>query len=761
MTIALHIIAKKNEEDLKRIIRDYGKYFDQIDIAIDQDLDCKIYGANVYKYEWDEKEKNRNYPSFDKKRNFLVSKCTCDYYLRLDTDDELPEPEKIKGLVDKMAKTKVDVLAVYYDYAKDKYGNSHASHYRETIIANNGKYHWNKAIHENIIPNEGGKPNIAIEKNFKIIHLVDKEHFAESQERNLKFLFEEYEETKDNPDPRTLAYLGRSLYPLGYLNEAKKFLEMHIKMSGWDEDRYMSWVLLADVYNDLKKPDTAIGCCQEALHERPDFPEAYLKLHELYYQQKQWNKAIHWGKLGMATKRPDSFTLIDESAYTWRPSLSMAYCYLMLDDAETANKFFQVVKKYNPNAEWIKEGEKTFEEALINKQYIEHFAWLVQFLKDKDATKIPVIFNTIPTEYRSNEVLARLKNISLPPNVWDKKSVVIFCGQAWEDWSPTSVISGIGGSEEAVIYLSQELAKIGWNVTVFNSCGDMEGEYDGVTYRPYYEFNPLDTFNVLVSWRNNIFNYYSLIANKKLLWLHDVPYEEQIKKGINLDKIFVLSQFHKSLLKDVPEEKICVSANGINLKDFEVNLQERNPKRMIYTSSYDRGIEYLLERWEDVRKEVPEAELHLFYGWDTYNKMLEKGARSPEFKDRMVKLMSQEGIVEHGRIGHKELVKELQKSWFWVYPSHFEEISCISAMKAQSAGCYPVCTDYAALKETVKGGAIITGSCRNEAVLDNYIKMLVSCLKSNPVINIDKNQFGWDKVAQQWTEVFNESTILK
>jgi len=44
---------------------------------------------------------------------------------------------------------------------------------------------------------------------------------------------------------------------------------------------------------------------------------------------------------------------------------------------------------------------------------------------------------------------------------------------------------GLGGSESAVILISKELQKQGFNVTVFNNCIDndcSEGIYDGVNY---------------------------------------------------------------------------------------------------------------------------------------------------------------------------------------------------------------------------------------------------------------------------------------
>ena len=54
---------------------------------------------------------------------------------------------------------------------------------------------------------------------------------------------------------------------------------------------------------------------------------------------------------------------------------------------------------------------------------------------------------------------------------WDNNSIVIYSNFPFhvEDWSPLSLNKGIGGSEEAIIYLSQELVKLGYQITIFGS----------------------------------------------------------------------------------------------------------------------------------------------------------------------------------------------------------------------------------------------------------------------------------------------------
>jgi Glycosyltransferase len=396
-----------------------------------------------------------------------------------------------------------------------------------------------------------------------------------------------------------------------------------------------------------------------------------------------------------------------------------------------------------------------------NHIYYKNFSNIVDLTYKLEPERLRDIVNIIPKKLFKDERFLAFKHKFGLPKKWSEKSVVIYCGQAWEEWSPSSVITGIGGSEEAVIYLSKELVKLGWEVTVFNSCGEMAGIYDGVEYCNWQEFNANDIFNIVISWRNNIF-IKNIPSKKKIIWLHDVPPKEQYSGDFlnTFDKVVTLSKFHDSLIpQEVPGFAKYISSNGINIEDFKCDGIERNPKRIIYTSSYDRGIIHLLEMWDDILKEVPDAELHLFYGWNTWMKMEEVGSRPKEYRLAMQKLMQKPNVFEHGRIGHKELVKEFFKSGIYAYPSHFEEISCISAMKAQACGCVALTTDYAALNETNKYGVKISGRAGEGDTNRNFKETLIDLLKhpekQEEYRNIaleHKEEWGWDRVAKDWSE---------
>lgn len=255
--------------------------------------------------------------------------------------------------------------------------------------------------------------------------------------------------------------------------------------------------------------------------------------------------------------------------------------------------------------------------------------------------------------------------------------IIFYCGYSIEEWSPKSQKSGIGGSEEATIEVSRELAKLGHEVTVYNRCGDDEGTYDGVKFENYEYFDETEA-DILILWREPDYVLkFKDVKAKKILWLHDTISELQILPVIHfLDHIFVLSTYHAGLYKNIPKEKLVVTQNGINLNHFKQKV-DRDPYKLVYGSSYDRGLLELLEMWQEIKLAVPEATLNVFYGWGGIDKQIEAGNEEfQNFKDRIEYLLKQEGIKHLGRISHDEVAKEFLSAGVWVYPCWFPEISC-------------------------------------------------------------------------------------
>jgi len=543
-----------------------------------------------------------------------------------------------------------------------------------------------------------------------------------------------------------------------------KFFNLHIERSGWKEDIYNSYLCLARAYHYLKQLDVAVACCYEAMELRADFPDSYLLLAEIKFTQKKWKDVIAWTTIGMGKDIPKfGLPIMVKSNYTYRPLGFASYAYLQLGEIDKAFKTVGVAKKIAPNNKDVIKQFEFVNDIYAENEFLKNFLYIKSYLEDRDKDKIKYLPDIVPSNLAKDDRFIQIRNAIVKPYKWKDNEIAIFCGQAWEDWSDPSVISGIGGSEEAVVYASREMAKLGFKVTVFNSCGDMDGEFNGVTYKNFYEFNPRDIFNTLIVWRGSLFGTGEIKAKKKIVWLHDVPSvnhfsEDELKE---IDKIIVLSKYHASLLGDsVPKEKILISTNGLNVKDFEALKDvKREPFRICYTSSYDRGLEHLLDRWEDIKQGCPEAELHIYYGWNTFDKICEGNKERMAWKESMVKKMEQDDIYEHGRVGQRRILKEMAKSHIFAYPCHFEEINCISVLKAQACGCFALTTNFGALKETNKYGIKINGNARDKKVLDSYIENLVYNLNQTHDEEKPKKileEYNWSNIIRRW----NEESIL-
>jgi len=307
--------------------------------------------------------------------------------------------------------------------------------------------------------------------------------------------------------------------------------------------------------------------------------------------------------------------------------------------------------------------------------------------------------------------------------------------------------------DEAVVQIAKQWYLLCKQVTVYCDCVDCEVIHEGVNYISFEKFNKKDKFNVFISWRRNFS--YLIDAVTKIYWIHDLP------RGIDLDDnmmnqtdwVVVLSEYHKSLLPDnVPAEKIFVSTNGLVPEQMDglPNIV-RSKYRIIYASSYDRGLEDLLNSWKDIKAAVPEAELHIYYGWNTYDIYLEEGIIGDTvWKDHMCELMMQEGVTEHGRIGHNELLIEYKKASILAYPCQYAgEINCIALSKAIACGCYPVTNDFAVLPERNITGTSVTNAA--------FIPAVITALKDTPELSEKEAKeyvakMAWNNVAKDWVD---------
>lgn len=354
-------------------------------------------------------------------------------------------------------------------------------------------------------------------------------------------------------------------------------------------------------------------------------------------------------------------------------------------------------------------------------------------------------------------------------NDTSKLDIIFFAGDGLEIWTPETVKkTGIGGSELMLLEQAKRFAKSGHRVRVYNSCGNLEGKYDGVEYYNTQKFNNLKCDVLIISRRADMLDdKYNIKAKLKLLWVHDV-FALNAKPNLLLkaDRILALSYWHKqNLIKqhNIHPDQVIITRNGIDLNRFNKKI-EKNKFKCINSSSPDRSWPILLEIWPEIRRQVSQAELHLFYGFENWKKVAQNDKLQMNLithLENQIKDMKNLGVVFHDRVNQDKLAEEMLSSSIWVYPTWFSETSCISVMEAQAAGLKMVTSNIAALKETAGERATLldgewTSPEYKKQFIDQTVKELLN-YNEDERIDLQKyaqENFGLDDLNKKWENMF-------
>jgi len=184
---------------------------------------------------------------------------------------------------------------------------------------------------------------------------------------------------------------------------------------------------------------------------------------------------------------------------------------------------------------------------------------------------------------------------------------------------------------------------------------------------------------------------------------------------------------------------------------------------LFWGSSYDRGLDNLLFIWPDIRQAFPDAELHVAYGWDLFDKAAAGNPERQAWKKSVVQLLKQPGITEYGRVSKLQLSGIRKRCGIWAYPTNFQEINCITALETQADGLVPVTMALAALKETAKHGILVEGDIKDVETQQKYLKELLDLMgdekrwkKMSNKCRKFTNTYHWMTVANRWIEYFKE-----
>ena len=343
---------------------------------------------------------------------------------------------------------------------------------------------------------------------------------------------------------------------------------------------------------------------------------------------------------------------------------------------------------------------------------------------------------------------------------------------SFEDWDyDSSVKKGIGGSETSIVEMSWRLARRGHNVTVYAPIKKTtKRDWRGTKWL-HFKKATFKEKGIWILYRcPDIVDKFLPRRKTQQVWLlwQDWDYPSLNKKRIKgVDKHITLCKSHgRYILRNYPavEKRLWLSSNGIKLDLIEKIEKEkirRNPLRIMYASSPDRGLKQALLVFKKAKEYIPNLQFYSFYGFNNLDKLLKGLPQTHPMvkqKQEIMNLLKQKGVHFEGRISQPQLMREWFKSGIYLYITDFFETSHISGQEAQACGVVPVFSPIFAQGENIKFGIGVEGKSDEPLTIARAASEVVR-LASQPQLQDQirpemmkwaRDRFNWDIFALQW-----------
>lgn len=556
MTVGLCVITQTYTEALAKTL---DALVDHVDLIYVQVNGGKAPGSSdkikFSTFKWND--------NFADARNALLSEVTTDYWLWMDSDDVIFQPENIRTVVERMEAKGLDIVFADYIYARNAEGLPIEVQRRERFLRTglSGEWRGTPRVHETFIPNGSCET-----ENTNLVTWIHHDYNHEkSAVRNERLLQLDWDDTHD---PRAAHYMGLNQAGQGKYKEAIPWFEKLIETGGWDEERYRAWLQIATCYQQLKDFDAAADAYQKATLELPEWPDAYYGLQQIYYEIDDHEKSIAWFEIGRKLKRPDTDSAYNPIVVEYQPLLLAGLSYLFIGQIKNAVQAAGALKKLAPNYGELKKLEPEIIRAYNEEQAVEAVKTLTKYADKYDGDPQDIL-KVLPTSLKADIRLTEERRKYIPGREWPKGSIVFYCGRSYEPWGPETLDRGMGGSEEAVVYLSRELSMFndGADVTIYNErqspYDDQEGTAFNVEYLPWTEINPNDTFDVFIAERDpTVLS--NITARVKICDMHDTINPQLVYNSAEfVDKYIFRSKWHRNLYPELPDNKCAIIGNGI------------------------------------------------------------------------------------------------------------------------------------------------------------------------------------------------------
>lgn len=318
------------------------------------------------------------------------------------------------------------------------------------------------------------------------------------------------------------------------------------------------------------------------------------------------------------------------------------------------------------------------------------------------------------------------------------KKIVIITENFKVPWNPNDIDDFLGGSQEVVVLFAEALKQSDFDVSVF-TLGETKTETVSRKDVLYSDFSFFDyNADFIILFKINPLKEQRIKNSKIVFWSSDI----QKHVPFHFDKIqttVCLTNYHKTRNN---WENSFMLPHGFDKESLNKNKKEKIPNTVLYSSSFDRGIETLINSWSTIKKYFPNLKLKITYGFKIANQFASNLGKELNSKsEKHIKEVCEILDIEYlSNISRNEIEKLYWESEYWILPLNNadSELFCINAIKAQYCGCIPIVNKIGALKETVS----------DYIPFDEFVKGNKNIIKNENTIP----SYSWLEIVNKWKE---------
>ncbi|HEY2147621.1 MAG TPA: glycosyltransferase family 4 protein, partial [Pirellulales bacterium] len=294
----------------------------------------------------------------------------------------------------------------------------------------------------------------------------------------------------------------------------------------------------------------------------------------------------------------------------------------------------------------------------------------------------------------------------------------------WDYTIETAYSKPLGGSQSALCYLAEELARRGHDVQLINNTA-RPGAHRGVVHLPLAKAHGdvWKSFDAVVL-LNGIKPAQSirplLRPDARLIaWIQhadDQPAVQPLAReavrnqfdGFALLSDWQSGRFVEKYQLDPVKTRILRNAIGPAFRGLfsasdDIVAAKKQPPVLAYTSTPYRGLDLLVHAFPAIRAKVKGTTLRVYSSMQVYQATAARDAA--DYGHLYDLCRDTPGVEYFGSVAQTELAARMREITMLAYPNHFAETSCIAAMEAMAAGSLIVTSALGALPETTAGFA--------------------------------------------------------